>query len=267
MQRIPGTITPSPNIPPREGMRWRVIVGKERSERKNRQDRDHLATKYNQNQRKNGMTKIECRSTKVFGPHHCYPLPPSSCKQMSIDQVGSASGTTEEANLRRPQVVNPSGSPEVAVGSLSSGGMTPGDAKAYRALSIMRWSHDCDSTITVQHFVEKMKSGSLSRSASQPSQQPKEKIHAASVEKPPVEKTTAALTEKSPTKGGTIVEKRVVDLEAEVKQLKAVLGSAEQEVKYPDVTVVEDPFTDRPKDANIEIENSQPFDDNIYPED
>ncbi|RZR78595.1 hypothetical protein BHM03_00004010 [Ensete ventricosum] len=252
MQRIPGTITPSPNIPPREGMRWRVIVGKERSERKNRQDRDHLATKYNQNQRKNGMTKIECRSTKVFGPHHCYPLPPSSCKQMSIDQVGSASGTTEEANLRRPQVVNPSGSPEVAVGSLSSGGMTLGDAKAYRALSIMRWSHDCDSTITVQHFVE-----------------PKEKIHAASVEKPPVEKTTAALTEKSPTKGGTkaIVEKRVVDLEAEVKQLKAVLGSAEQEVKYPDVTVVEDPFTDRPKDANIEIENSQPFDDNIYPED
>ncbi|RWW51698.1 hypothetical protein BHE74_00041925 [Ensete ventricosum] len=217
MQRIPGTITPSPNIPPREGMRWRVIVGKERSERKNRQDRDHLATKYNQNQRKNGMTKIECRSTKVFGPHHCYPLPPSSCKQ-------------------------------------------------------------------------KMKSGSLSRSASQPSQQPKEKTHAASVEKPPVEKTTAALTEKSPTKGGsetsskrkkhmvqkaekgmpppkTRIENPLLRIGASRKERSRARKPLGASVKYPNVTVVEDPFTDRPKDANVEIENSQPFDDNVYPED
>ncbi|RWW44116.1 hypothetical protein BHE74_00050225 [Ensete ventricosum] len=54
----------------------------------------------------------------------------------------------------RPQVVDPLGSPEVAVVSLSSGGITRTYAKACKALSIMQSSHDYDSIATVQHLAE-----------------------------------------------------------------------------------------------------------------
>ncbi|RWV79394.1 hypothetical protein GW17_00059479 [Ensete ventricosum] len=39
------------------------------------------------------------------------------------------------------------------------------------------------------------------------------------------------------------------------------------QVKYPDLIVKENPFTDYLEDANVEMENNQPFDDIIPPKD
>ncbi|RRT79537.1 hypothetical protein B296_00025160 [Ensete ventricosum] len=37
--------------------------------------------------------------------------------------------------------------------------------------------------------------------------------------------------------------------------------------KYPNLSLEEDPFADQPKDANVQMETSQPFDDSTPPED
>ncbi|RZR95445.1 hypothetical protein BHM03_00024302 [Ensete ventricosum] len=84
----------------------------------------------------------------------------------------------------------------------------------------------------------------------------------------------------------TTTKKWAIDLEAKVDHSrakvecrKAALDDAKQHyqtlewaaektrVKYPDLIVKENPFADYLEDANVEMENNQPFDDIIPPKD
>ncbi|RRT76221.1 hypothetical protein B296_00027972 [Ensete ventricosum] len=149
--------------------------------------------------------------------------------------MDGASDTDGEANPR-PQVVNPSGSPKVVVVSSSSGGMTPGDTKAYTTLSVMWSCHDCDSTIIGQE------SAPEKRSKSKGKESRKEAVGGQC--HPLVMKDLCEM-------GGRVINMQAewiftlqsevldwksctgleaaADLDAEVERLKAALGSAKQE--------------------------------------
>ncbi|RWW01947.1 hypothetical protein GW17_00034988 [Ensete ventricosum] len=64
-----------------------------------------------------------------------------SAMRLSVRVVDGTSGIVEDVDPR-PQIVKPLGNLKVAVVNSSWGGMTPGDSKAYRALSAIWSSHD-----------------------------------------------------------------------------------------------------------------------------